>query len=180
MNDSYFIAVRRTMFAHLRIDSLHAFDSRINHFEEDVILQEAVIIWATGVAQFEPGLQVLVARSNGIGDPDTAAVQALPMARLDGAAEDQMVAVPDHHDDPFEDWTATLASYGLRVSNGPVVPFRSKDYMGALPYRSLKNMKRAQGSYERSVTNFIGTCSLRREAMHVGLENSGRRCLTRG
>lgn len=129
MNGSYFAAVRRTMFAHLRIDSLHVFDSRKEHFEEDVILQEAVITWATGRAEVEPTLQVVITRSNGIGDLATAEVQALPMTRLVGADEDQMVALPAHHDDPFEAWTATLATYGLQVSTGPVVPFRSTQYI---------------------------------------------------
>jgi len=129
MNGSYFTAVRRAMFANLRIDSLHTFDSRREHFEEDVILQEAVITWATGRAEVEAELHVLVTRSNGIGDLDTAAVQALPMTRLVGTDEDQMVALPQHHDDPFEGWAATLATYGLRVSTGPVVPFRSKEFI---------------------------------------------------
>lgn len=128
MAGSYFGAVRRAVFAHLRIESLHTFDSRREHFEEDAILQEAVITWATGRPAVEPNLQVLVTSSTGIGDLDTAQARALPMARLVGADEDQMVALP-HGDDPFEDWTDTLATHGLRVSTGPVVPFRSKEYI---------------------------------------------------
>ncbi len=129
MSGSYFSAVRRTVFAHLRIDSLHTFDSRKDHFEEDAILQEAVITWATGRAEVDADLQVLVTNSTGIGDLDTAQARALPMARLIGDDEDQMVALPQHHEDPFEDWTDTLATHGLRVSTGPVVPFRSKEYI---------------------------------------------------
>lgn len=129
MNGSYFSAVRRTMFAQMRPDSLHAFESRKEHFEEDAILQEAVITWATGLAPLTPTLQVLITRSQGIGDLDGAEVQALPMARLIGDDEHQMVALPGDHDDPFEDWTATLATYGLKVSTGPVVAFRSKEYI---------------------------------------------------
>ena len=84
MNGSYFAAVRRMIFLHLRPDSIHAFESRKEHFEVDSVLQEAIITWATGRVDIEPLLQVLVTRSQGIGDLHDGHVQALAMGRLIG------------------------------------------------------------------------------------------------
>lgn len=128
MNGSYFAAVRRTIFLHVRPDSIHAFESRKEHFEVDSVLQEAVITWATGRVEFEPQLQVLVTRSQGIGDLNDGQVQALPMGRLIGDDEQRTMALPTNAVDPFEFWTDTLTSLGLKVSTGPVVAFRAAEF----------------------------------------------------
>jgi adenine-specific DNA-methyltransferase len=128
MNGSYFGAMRRVMFRHLHIDALHTFESRTDHFEDDTILQEAVITWATGRIEYDPTLEVLITRSQGVGDLENAQIQAMPLARLIADDEHQMVALPRNGGaDPFDTWTATLDSYGFKVSTGPVVPFRSKE-----------------------------------------------------
>jgi adenine-specific DNA-methyltransferase len=133
MNGSYFAAVRRTIFRHVRPDSLHAFESRKEHFEEDAILQEAVITWATGRVEIEPLLQVLVTRSQGIDDLNDGDVQALEMSRLIGDDEHRTMALPTNAEDPFEAWTDTLASLGLKVSTGPVVAFRAAEFIREYP-----------------------------------------------
>lgn len=135
MNGAYFGAVRRTLFDHLRPDSLHAFESRKAHFEEDAILQEAVIMWATGRVNVDPTLHVLVTRSKGISDLADSEIQALALARLVGNDFDQTVALPGDHADPFEAWTATLETYGLKVSTGPVVAFRAAEHIRQLGER---------------------------------------------
>lgn len=130
MSGSYFAAVRRTLFTHLHIDAFHSFESRKDHFAEGAILQEAVIAWASGVAEIDPRLHVVVTRSVGVADMEGAELQALPLARLVGNGDTQTVALPHpNEDDPFDTWTASLETYGLKVSTGPVVPFRSKQYI---------------------------------------------------
>nr|WP_315260671.1 Eco57I restriction-modification methylase domain-containing protein [uncultured Duganella sp.] len=134
MSGSYFAAVRRTMFAYLHIDAFHSFESRKDHFAEGAILQEAVIAWATGVAEIDPRLHVVVTRSVGVEDMEKAELQALPLARLVGNNDTKTVALPLSSEvDQFDTWTATLESYGLKVSTGPVVPFRSQRYIKELP-----------------------------------------------
>jgi adenine-specific DNA-methyltransferase len=128
MNGSYFSAVRRVIFLHVRPDSIHAFESRKEHFELDSVQQEAVITWATGLVEFETLLQVMVTRSQGIGDLNDGQVQALPIGRLIGDDEHRTMALPTNAADPFEDWTDTLSSLGLKVSTGPVVAFRAADF----------------------------------------------------
>lgn len=134
MSGSYFAAVRRTMFAYLHMDALHLFESRKDHFAEGAILQEAVITWATGLAEIDPRLNVIVTRSVGVSDMEKAALHALPLARLIGAGDAQTVALPSPDDArQFDDWTDSLDTYGLKVSTGPVIPFRSSDYVREFP-----------------------------------------------
>jgi len=113
----------------LNIDSLHAFESRTEGFEEDAVLQETVIAWASGRAAVEHGANILVTRSQGASDLATADIQALPVERVVGDDEHAMFSLPDDGADPFEGWTATLKTYGLEVSTGRVVAFRAAEFV---------------------------------------------------
>ncbi|PWF45068.1 Eco57I restriction-modification methylase domain-containing protein [Massilia glaciei] len=134
MSGNYFSAVRRTMFSHLCMDALHSFESRKDHFAEDAILQEAIITWASAVAQPEPRSQVIVTRSVGIADMEKAPVHAMPIAKLIGSGGSRMVALPvaggGGH---FDDWSDSLDTYGIKISTGPVVPFRALEYVRQFP-----------------------------------------------
>lgn len=129
MAGAYFKAARRTLLQHLTIDRLHAFESRTEGFEEDSVLQETVISWGNGRALIEAGTNILVTRSQGAGDLATAGIQALPVERVVGTDEHAMFSLPTDDADPFDGWTATLKTYGLEVSTGPVVAFRAKEHI---------------------------------------------------
>jgi adenine-specific DNA-methyltransferase len=129
MAGSYFKAARRVLLQHLTIDRLHAFESRTEGFEEDAVLQETVIAWGNGRVLLEPGTNILVTRSQGVGDLATAGIQALPVERVVGNDEHAMFSLPAGDVDPFEGWTATLKTYGLEVSTGPVVAFRATEHI---------------------------------------------------
>lgn len=128
LGGSYFAQVRRQMLHWLNFEGVHVFDSRKDHFSDDEILQEAVILWATARTEQEPPLDVLVSRSHGITDLAIAPVTAIPFARLVGTDDQRMIAIHEEHEDPFQTWTDTLASHHLRVSTGPVVAFRATDF----------------------------------------------------
>jgi adenine-specific DNA-methyltransferase len=129
MAGAYFKAARRTMLRHLNIDSLHAFESRTEGFEEDAVLQETVIAWASGRAAVEHSANILVTRSQGASDLGTAGIQALPVERVVGDDEHAMFSLPHDGADPFEGWTATLKTYGFEVSTGRVVAFRAAEFV---------------------------------------------------
>lgn len=129
LNGAYFAEVRRQMLHWLHFDSLHVFESRKDHFSEDEILQEAVILWATARTGHNQPVDVQVSRSHGVTDLAEAVVTAVPFLRLVGNDEARMIALHEEHEDPFDAWTATLATYGLQVSTGPVVPFRSTEFI---------------------------------------------------
>jgi len=129
MNGNYFQATRHTVFRHLTVESLHAFESRKEGFEEDAVLQETVIAWASGRSAAEPGLSITLTTSHGATDLDSSEVRALPMERVVGTDEHAMVSLPAADADPFEGWVETPASLGLKVSTGPVVAFRAAAYV---------------------------------------------------
>lgn len=128
MNGQYFKAVRHTMLRHLTVDSLHAFESRRDSFEEDAVLQETVIAWATGRALRENGFNVLFTRSQGMSDLDQALVQAVPAERIVADDEHATVTLPSDGASVLDGWSATLATYGLKVSTGPVIAFRCQEF----------------------------------------------------
>ena len=122
-NGSYFAAVRRHMLAWLRIDAMHVFESRVAHFTDDDILQEAMITWAT--AQGSPVPDILVSTSQGIHDLPTAAMRMLPAIRIVGSDIERTIALPLSEQDGSLPCSETLDSLGLKVSTGPVVAFRA-------------------------------------------------------
>lgn len=131
MNGQYFKAVRHTMLRHLTMDSLHAFESRRDSFEEDAVLQETVIVWAAGRALRENGSNVLFTRSLGTSDMDQSLVRAVPAERIVADDEHATVTLPSERASLLEGWSATLATYGLKVSTGPVIAFRCKEFISA-------------------------------------------------
>lgn len=119
------------MLHYLTIDSLHAFESRRSSFEEDAVLQETVIVWATGRAVRENGLDVLLTRSLGMADLDQVLVQAVPVETIISDDEHARVTLPSGDTSLLDSWSATLATYGLKVSTGPVVAFRCREFLSA-------------------------------------------------
>jgi adenine-specific DNA-methyltransferase len=132
MNGAYFAAVRRHLLHYLSLDAFHLFESRQDHFYEDVILQEAVIAWAT--AQPLATGEIAFSTSEGVADLNEAQLFALPQIQVIGSDDQRMIAVPvaagaEQEGNHFDGWTDTLSSLGLQVSTGPVVPFRSTEFV---------------------------------------------------
>lgn len=150
MAGSYFRAARGTMLRHLAIDSIHCFESRTEGFEEDAVLQETVIAWASGRSPVVPGTRIMLTRSQGVRDLDRAAVLALPVERVVGDDEEAMLSLPRDHEDGLRRWTATLATYGMEVSTGPVVAFRAAEVIrerpesGTVPLLWLQHVRQQQ------------------------------------
>lgn len=129
-NGAYFAAVRRHVCRFLHIDAMHLFESRRDHFTDDQILQEAMITWATAQANVQH--EVIVSSSAGSSDLGTALLTRHPVERVIGQDAERTIVLPAAASDaPWEAWTATLATYGLKVSTGPVVAFRAAEHLRA-------------------------------------------------
>lgn len=129
MNGQYFKAVRQTMFQHLVLDSLHAFESRTDSFEEDAVLQETVVTWATGGTHQDNETKLLFTRSQGMSDMDQAFARTVLSQAVVSADGQATVTLPSEDSCPLAAWTATLSTYGLKVSTGPVIAFRCKEFI---------------------------------------------------
>jgi adenine-specific DNA-methyltransferase len=123
-NGAYFRATRRALRQKLSVDALHLFDSRQAHFEDDAVLQEALILWGTA-ARVQS--DVTVSTSHGIADIDDRISVAWPSERVMGRSADDAVVLPSgKHADVLEQWPLNLAAIGLRALTGPVVGFRAR------------------------------------------------------
>jgi adenine-specific DNA-methyltransferase len=135
---AYFSVFRREFLRKARVLGLHLFESRSDTFREGSVLQENVIIVFQGIGRdgYLTAPPVRVSSSaNG------AALAAQPPTRR--VPIDQIVDDRNHHlflriptgelDErivrTLSQWTNSLASYGLRVSTGPVVSFRATRYL---------------------------------------------------
>lgn len=127
-NGPYFAAVRRQMLRSLSISAIHIFESRENHFTDDEILQEAMITWAVARADMFDG-SVMLSASGGVGDLTDSALRILPACDVIGGDADRVVTLPLNQQRGIKSFGSTLASYGLKVSTGPVVAFRAEEYI---------------------------------------------------
>lgn len=147
-NGAYFAAMRRQMFRCLHIDAMHIFESRTDHFTDDAILQEAMITWAT--AQAQPHVEVVVSTSEGSRDIGAARLLRLPINQIIGQDDAQMIVLPTDANHDMAGWTATLSTYGLKVSTGPTVAFRAAEHIsekasaGSVPLLWMQHISRMQ------------------------------------
>jgi len=131
-NGRYFVATRREMLRFLHIDAIHIFESREAHFADDEVLQEAMITWAT--ARADTGSTITVSTSEGVRDLQQAVLRLLPIRDIIGPSAESVIFVPRMNDSaPLPDFRANLATYGLKVSTGPVVAFRATRHIAQAP-----------------------------------------------
>lgn len=134
-NGPYFAEVRREFFRWLRLDAIHVFESRREHFTDDEILQEAMITWATAQAPCDG--TVLVSTSEGVADLTRAVLKALPISEVVANESRRVISLPQNERGGLlRTLRGRLSTYHLRVSTGPVVAFRALDFLSE---RSSRN-----------------------------------------
>ncbi len=132
----YFRAFRHHFFQLMNLRAVHLFTSRREAFERDSVLQETVIM---RVAREKPQSTVMVSESAGIRDITSRRTDQRPMPEvLNRATKEWMLYLPSGEEEKdivqlFRQWPDTLASLGLRISTGPVVAFRTREYLQAEP-----------------------------------------------
>jgi adenine-specific DNA-methyltransferase len=128
----YFKAFRRFFFASLQPVRVHLFESRKDIFSNQSVLQENVIIQATRNKFTD---RVVVSHSTNSDNLNRPAENSVPLQyALHPNGNDTILRLPlDEFDDLIieivDSWADRLASYGLEISTGPVVPFRAKRYL---------------------------------------------------
>ena len=146
-NGPYFSAVRRHLLARTRLDAVHVFESRTDHFDDDAVLQEAMITWATARPV---DANVIPSGSESGDDLGREVGPVASHRRIVREGQDQVIFLPD--DDLSEafpsQWTETLGSLGLRVSTGPTVAFRANGHLseraaaGSVPLLWMQHVRR--------------------------------------
>ncbi|RTQ50888.1 methyltransferase [Hymenobacter gummosus] len=128
----YFRAFRRYFFGLLAPRHIHLFASRREAFERDNVLQETIIMRLERGRDEAP---VTVSESAGSRDIAQRRIDRRPLREvLDRTTTEWMLYLPAGEAEKevvqlFRGWTGSLDAYGLRISTGPVVAFRTRDYL---------------------------------------------------
>jgi adenine-specific DNA-methyltransferase len=134
-NGVYFAWVRRQVLRWLHIEAIHIFESRREHFTDDEILQEAMITWAS--AQSDIADTIVVSMSEGVSDLRAARLRTLPTRDIIGSGSQGVISLPAYdRPDSLRRFTATLSTYDIKVSTGPVVAFRAIDHISEVRQRN--------------------------------------------
>lgn len=136
----YFKKFRIFLYRYLRLDVFHLFHSRDQAFKKDAVQQENIILKATRQdAASEHDYPLLITSS--AGTHDLAAVEQIQCSLheiVDLHSREKVLFLPTT---PVErtiikllkTWRHRLHDFGIHVSTGPVVAFRTTDYLRITP-----------------------------------------------
>ncbi len=149
-NGLYFREFRRWFFDRMALDRIHLFESRTDTFRD--VLQESVITLSHRVGK--PSPSITVSTSYGRDISQSIHVRELPaFAIVNTFSGDCVIRVPASDEDStllnvVESWPDRFSDLGLRVSTGPVVAFRAREFLRyclngaeAIPLLSTFNVK---------------------------------------
>lgn len=130
-NGLYFRHFRRWFFSRMALRHVHLFECRRSTFED--VLQESLITLThrLGVA----GPSITITTSVGKDIPDQLEALTLPAAEvLDDSYGDMVLRIPTTAEDTaileaVEAWPDRFAELGLCISTGPVVLFRTREFL---------------------------------------------------
>lgn len=131
----YFRALRERLFTLIKPETVHVFESRLDAFNRDDVLQENIILKGTRQPEVCDGCtNVIISSSHGAVDIDTPRHQVLPLADLLDKSKGMVLRLPINEEaghllKTIDQWTGTLEKYGLKISTGQVVPFRATDLL---------------------------------------------------
>ena len=129
----YFKIFREYFFKIIDLDKVHLFVSRKDPFSRDKVLQETVII--KGTKRLKPEPQVTISSSSGLKDLKTPLIKIFPKKDIiDLNTNEKILYLPTTDYDEavleiFKNWKCNLAKYNIKISTGPVVAFRARDYL---------------------------------------------------
>lgn len=159
----YFKRFREVLFSTVIPDAVHLFTSRRDAFRDDDVLQENVIVRARRIVP-RPTAAVTISTSAGVRDLEQRTGRAVPLKSVvDVTSRDLTVHIPatELEDDVLalvRSWPHTLHSLRMRVSTGPVVAFRSTEFLraerarGTVPLLWLQHVRQMKVSWPTSTS----------------------------
>lgn len=133
---AYFQQFRTVFFEMIRLSRIHVFGSHRAPFRRDAVLQENVIVFGVRHDRWyenHSAAHLTISSSVGTNDLDTSDVRELSVSTvLDFASIDKILRLPVCGDDDealslVDTWSNSLSRLGLKISTGPVVPFRATE-----------------------------------------------------
>ena len=132
---SYFKLFREYFFKIIEIDKVHLFVSRKDTFNRDKVLQETVIIKGTRKEKINLNHPVTISSSKGLKDIKEPEIKVFSQKELiDLTSQEKILSLPTSDFDEsiltvFKNWNGNLNKYNIQISTGPVVAFRSREFI---------------------------------------------------
>jgi adenine-specific DNA-methyltransferase len=129
----YFRRFRRRFHEFMRLEHVHVFESRRATFSSDDVLQENIVVLYSKQPPAPTG-KVTISVSEGIADLAERRTLACVRREVVSEHEDSIVSLPTSRAAArlmrrIQALPNTLEDLGLRVSTGPVVPFRATELL---------------------------------------------------
>ncbi|MDR1881272.1 MAG: Eco57I restriction-modification methylase domain-containing protein [Prevotella sp.] len=131
----YFNQFRDYFFRYVQLNFIHLFDSRKDTFSRDNVLQETLILKAKKRTNTEDESEITVSTCIGLHDIGKSKRKAYFQKDLiDLKSKEKIIHLPINTNeesiiDLFKSWNGSLNRYDIQISTGPVVAFRTKDYI---------------------------------------------------
>ena len=131
----YFKIFREYFFNLIELDNVHLFVSRKDTFSRDKVLQEIVIIKGERKENQNANRQIVISSSSGLKDLKKPAIKLFPKKDIINLNSNEKILYLPTTDseevvlDIFRNWSGNLSKYNIKISTGPVVAFRSWDYI---------------------------------------------------
>ncbi len=130
----YFRLFRKQFFNTTLLKYIHIFNSRKRAFKRDNILQENIIIKTVNNGK-SPNDKVTISTSESIEDLEDATISQYPLEEIiDMESKQKILYIPLNLKDEeiikiFQKWKNNFEKNFIKISTGPVVAFRKKDYL---------------------------------------------------
>ena len=131
----YFKVFRNNFLSEVDLAFFHIFHSRTEAFKKDDVLQENIIFKAIKKTPDKKNKFVTISSSNGVNDLNKSQIEKLAFNKIvDLDSADKIIYLPLNKKDDkiFEfvnSWSKSIEKLGLSISTGPVVSFRSLDFL---------------------------------------------------
>ncbi len=131
----YFKLFRQKFFSTIALNHVHIFNSRNTAFKKDKVLQENIIFKAKKLNGVIPETEISI--SEGLKDIDNSTTLKYKFNELvDLKSKQKILYLPTNKKEfeviqLFKSWTNKLIDFNIKISTGPVVPFRSTEFLRA-------------------------------------------------
>ena len=131
----YFRLFRNFFFSTVSLDFIHLFNTRRDTFAKDDVLQELLIMRGRPICDDARNREITVSYSEGAFDLDKAYTKNyLEKDIIDVSSEEKILYLPISSRDEailnlFKSWDGNMSKFNIQVSTGPVVAFRSEEYL---------------------------------------------------
>ncbi len=131
-NGLYFRGFRKWFLQRMSLEHLHVFESRTETFQRAGVLQENIVLLARRTSDQSPAVRVSTSKNGEIDKPRHRLISAASV--IDSSSRDNLLRIPLSELDQsvqqsVESLPTTFSETGLRVSTGPVVLFRAKEFL---------------------------------------------------